>query len=101
LRSIYLLELSLLSHRGRPEIDSELTLHQNQALDYFLKTYSDELMHIAAWIAREEDAPARITDDSLQLLQQSFEDHASRNRQAIADICQKMASSLLLLRNES
>jgi multidrug resistance protein MdtO len=101
LRSIYLLELSLLSHRGRPEIDSELTLNQNQALDHFLNKYSDELMHIAAWIAHEEDAPARITDDSIRLLQESFEDHSSRNWQVIADICQKMASSLLLLRNES
>ena len=100
LRSIFLLELSLLSHRGRREIDSELTQHQNQALDDFLKEYSDELMHIAGWIAHEEDAPARITDDSIRLLQQSFEDHSSLNSQAITDICQKMISSLLLLRNE-
>ena len=100
LRSIYLLELSLLSHRGRREIDSELTQHQNQALDYFLNEYSDELMHIAAWIAHEEDAPARITDDSIRLLQQTFEDHSSPNSQAITDICQKMVSSLLMLRNE-
>jgi multidrug resistance protein MdtO len=100
LRSIYLLELSLLSHRGRREIDSELTPHQNQALDHFLSEYSDELMHIAGWIAHEEDAPARITDDSIRLLQQSFEDHSSLNSQAITDICQKMISSLLLLRNE-
>ncbi len=100
LRSIYLLELSLLSHRGRGEIDSKLTQHQNQALDHFLNEYSDELMHIAAWVPHEEDAPARITDDSIRLLQQSFEDHSSRNSQAITDICQKMVSSLLLLRNE-
>jgi multidrug resistance protein MdtO len=100
LRSVYLLELSLLSHRRRREIDSELTRHQNQALDHFLNEYSDELMHIAAWIAHEEDAPARITDDSIRLLQQSFEDHGSRNSQAITDICQKMVSSLLMLRNE-
>ena len=101
LRSIFLLELSLLSHRGRREIDSELTQHQNQALDHFLNEYSDELMHIAAWIAHEEDAPARITDDSIRLLQQSFEDQSSANSQAITDICQKMVSSLLMLRNES
>jgi multidrug resistance protein MdtO len=100
LRSIYLLELSLLSHRGRREIDSELTQHQNQALDHFLNEYSGELMHIAAWIAHEENAPARITDDSIRLLQQSFEDHSSRNSQAITDICQKMVSSLLMLQNE-
>jgi multidrug resistance protein MdtO len=100
LRSIFLLELSLLSHRGRREIDSELTQHQNQALDHFLSEYSDELTHIAAWIAREEDAPAPITDGSLQLLWQSFEDHSSPNSQRIADICQKMVSSLVLLRNE-
>jgi multidrug resistance protein MdtO len=101
LRSIYLLELSLLSHRGRREIDVELTEQQNKALDRFLSEYSGELMHIAAWIAHEESVPARFTDDSIQLLQQSFEDHSSRNAQAIADICQKMVSSLLLLRNES
>jgi multidrug resistance protein MdtO len=100
LRSIFLLELSLLSHRGRREINSELTQQQNQALDYFLNEYSDELMHIAAWIAHEEDAPGRITDDSIRLLQQSFEDHSSPNSQAITDICQKMVSSVLILRNE-
>jgi multidrug resistance protein MdtO len=100
LRSIYLLELSLLSHRGRREIDSGLTQNQNQALDHFLNEYSDELMHIAAWIAHEEGPPARISDDSIRLLQQSFEDHSSPNSQAIADICQKMVSSLLMLRNE-
>ncbi len=100
LRSIYLLELSLLSHRGRREIDSELTQQQNQALDGFLNEYSDELMHIAAWIAHQEDAPARITDDSIRPLQQAFEEHSSANSQAITDICQKMVSSLLMLRNE-
>ena len=100
LRSIYLLELSLLSHRGRREIDLELTQQQNQALDHFLNEYSDRLMHIAAWIGHHEDAPVRVTDDSVRLLQQSFEDRSSRNSQAIADICQKMVSSLHLLRNE-
>jgi len=100
LRSIYLLELSLLSHRGRREIDSELTQHQNQALDHFLNEYSEELMHIAAGITHEEDAPARITDDSVRRLRQTFEDHSSPNSQAITDICQEMVSSLLMLRNE-
>jgi len=100
LRSIYLLELSLLSRRGRRKIDSELTQQQNQALDHFLNEYSDELMHIATWMAHEGDAPARITDDSIRLLQQSFEDDSFPNSQAIPDICQKMVSSLLLLRNE-
>ncbi|MGB2634677.1 MAG: FUSC family protein [Candidatus Acidiferrum sp.] len=100
LRSIYLLELSLLSHRGRWEIDSELTQHQTQTLDDFVNEYGDELMHIAAWIAHEEDAPVRITHDSIRLLQQAFEDHSSPNSQVIADICQKMVSSLLVLRNE-
>jgi multidrug resistance protein MdtO len=100
LRSIFLLELSLLSHRGRRESDTELTQHQNEALDSFLKEYSDELLHIAAWIAHEEEAPARITDDSIRPLQQSSEGHSSRNLQAITDICQKMVSSLLMLRNE-
>jgi multidrug resistance protein MdtO len=100
LRSIFLLELSLLSHRGQRESDSELTQNQNEALDGFLKEYSDQLMHIAAWIAHEEDAPARITDDSIRQLQQSSDDHSSRSLQAITDICQKMVSSLLMLRNE-
>jgi multidrug resistance protein MdtO len=100
LRSIYLLELSLLSHRGRREIDSQLTRQQNQALDHFLSEYSDELMHIAAWIAHEEDVPVRLSDDSIRLLQQTFEDPSSPNSRAITDICQKMISSLLLVRNE-
>ena len=100
LRSIFLLELSLLSHRGRRDIDSELTEHQNEALDHFLSEYSDELMHIAAWIGHEEDAPARITDDSIRLLEKNFEDHTSPNLQAIMDICQRMVSSLFMLRNE-
>jgi hypothetical protein len=77
-----------------------LTERQNQALDHFLNEYREELMHIAAWIAQEEDAPARITDDSIRLLQQSFEGRSSRNSQAITDICQNMVSALLLLRNE-
>jgi hypothetical protein len=77
-----------------------LTQDQNQALDHFLNEYSDELMHIAAWIAHEEDAPRRITDDSVGLLQQTFANHSSPSSQGIIDICQKMVSSLLLLRNE-
>jgi multidrug resistance protein MdtO len=100
LRSIYLLELSLLSHRGRPESDSVLTAGQNQALDHFLGEYSAKLMHIAEWIGHEEEAPARVSDDSMRLLQQTFESHNSPNSQAIIDICQKMLSSLFMLRNE-
>ncbi|MGB7730378.1 MAG: FUSC family protein [Candidatus Acidiferrum sp.] len=100
LRSIYLLELRLLSLRGRREIDSELTQQQNRALDHFLNEYSDELVNIAASIAHEEGAPARITDDSILLIQQAFEDHNSPNSRVITDICQKMASSLLMLRNK-
>jgi multidrug resistance protein MdtO len=100
LRSIYLLELTLLSHRGRRELDSELTQSQNQALDHFLSEYSDKLMHIAAWIAHEEDAPARIGDNTIRELQLTFESHASTNSQTIDDLCQKMVSSFLMLRNE-
>jgi hypothetical protein len=77
-----------------------LTQDQDQALDNFLHEYSDELMHTAAWIAHQEDAPAQITDDSVRRLQQSFADRSTRNTQAIADICQKMVASLLMLRNE-
>jgi len=100
LRSIFLLELSLLSHRGRRESDSELTPHQNQALDHFLNEYSGQLVHIAAWIAYEEDPPARITDDSILLLRKAFEERRSPNSQAIGDICRKMVSSFRMLRNE-
>jgi multidrug resistance protein MdtO len=100
LRSIYLLELTLLSHRGRREIDFELTGRQNQALDRFLNEYNDTLSHIAAWIAHEEEAPTGISDDSLRLLEQAFDGGSSPNSQAVADICQKMVSSLLMLRSE-
>ncbi|MGA7523614.1 MAG: FUSC family protein [Acidobacteriaceae bacterium] len=100
LRSIYLLELTLLSRRGRREIYSGLTQQQNQGVNQFLTEYSDELMHIAAWIANEEQAPARISDDSIRRLQQAFDDYSSPNSQAIADICKKMVSSLLMLRSE-
>jgi multidrug resistance protein MdtO len=100
LRSIYLLELSLQSHRARRENNSALTEPQNQVLDHFLNEYSDELVHIAAWIARKEGPPARIGDDSVRQLRQAFEDHRSENSKAIADICQMMVSSLLLLRTE-
>jgi multidrug resistance protein MdtO len=100
LRSIYLLELTLFSHRERREIDSELTQRQNQTLDHFLNEYSGKLMQIAAWIAHEANAPELIAYDSLRLLQQSLKDHSSSNSQAIAEICQKMVSSLLILRNK-
>ncbi len=100
LHSIYLLELSLLSHRGRRKADFEWTQRQTEALDHFLNEYSDALMQIAAWIAQERGAPVRITDDSIQLLQQTFEEHSSPNSRAITDICQKMVSSLLVLGNE-
>ncbi len=100
LRSIYLLELSLLSHRGRRESDSVVTQQQNQVLDHFLNEYSNELLHLAAWIGHEEDTPAHITDDSVRLWRQSFENDSSPDSQVIADICQKMVSSLLMLRNQ-
>jgi len=100
LRSIYLLELTLLSRRERREIDSELTQQQNLLLDHFLNEYSDKLMHIAAWIAHEDGMPAPIPDDSVRLLQQTLEDHSSPNSQAITDICQKMVSSLNMLENQ-
>jgi hypothetical protein len=46
-------------------------------------------MHIPAWIAQKEDAPAPITDNSIGLLQQAFKEHSSPNSEAITDICQK------------
>ncbi|HUN61695.1 MAG TPA: FUSC family protein [Candidatus Sulfotelmatobacter sp.] len=100
LRSIYLLELSLLSHREVRESGSELTEQQNQALDHFLKEYSDELTYTAAWIAHKEAAPARISSDSVRRLQQAVEEHSSANAQAIVEICEDMVSSALMLRNQ-
>jgi multidrug resistance protein MdtO len=100
LRSIYLLELSLLSHRGRREIGSALTERQTQALDNFLNEYSHALMHVAAWIADGEDTPTRVGDESNRQLEQTFASHSTTNSQAVADICQKMVSSLLMLRSE-
>ena len=100
LRSIFLLELSLLSHRGRREADSELTQQQNQALDQFLNQYSEQLMQVAAWIAHEHEAPTPIGDDSIRLIRQTFESPISSNSQAIDDICQKMISSFLMLMKE-
>jgi multidrug resistance protein MdtO len=100
MRSIYLLELSLLSHRGRREIGSELTQRENQALDHFLSEYSNELGQLAAKIAQKEDATGPATADSIRLLQQAFEGHNSPNSRAITDTCQQMVSSLLILQNE-
>jgi len=97
LRCIYVLELSLLSHRGRRDVRPQLTERQNQALDGFLTDYSSALLRISAGIAHEEPAaPSRLADSS-QLLGQAFEEHTSPRTQAITDICSKMASSLLLL----
>ena len=100
LRSIYLLELTLLSHRGQRTIKTEMTEQQNQALDHLLVEYSDKLMHIAAWIAQEEDAPASIGDDSIRLLRRAFEAEKSPSSRAVDDICQKMIVSFLMLRSE-
>lgn len=65
----------------------------------FQAKYSSELMHIGAWIAHEQDAPARIGEDSIRQLQLSLESPRSPNSQAILEICGKMLSSLLMLRS--
>lgn len=100
LRSIYLLELSLLSHRARPEAEFEWTEPQNRALDRFLNEYSDELMHIAAWIDHKEGPRPQISHDSLQNLRQMFKEHSSPTSQAVPDICERMAASLQVLQHE-
>ena len=100
LRSIYLLELSLLSHLGQREVGGAFTEHQNQVLDYFLNEYRDALMHLAAWIAHEEDTAAHMRDDSLRLLRKSFENDNSPSSQIITDLCEKMVSSLFMVRNQ-
>jgi len=99
LRSIYLLELSLLSHRGRLERGPALTQQQSQALDHFLNEYSDNLTRIAAWMAQEAKAPAQIGDGSIRL-QQGLDGPISPTSLAIADICQKMLAGLLVLQDE-
>ena len=100
LRSIFLLELSLLSHREQLVRASGLTQGEAQELDEFLKHFSDELLHIAAWIAEEEEAPAHISRDSLKSMRQSFENQRSPGAGAVADICEKMTSALLTLQAE-
>jgi len=99
LRSIYLLELSLLSHRGRREVDSQLTEEQDRALCKLLHEVSNRLMHVAAWIAQEEGPPP-IDDDFLRLFEKPFENHGSPDSRAIDVICQKMIASFLMLRSE-
>src|SRR5580698_7904385 len=97
LRSIYLMELSLRSHRRRQEFGSEITQQQNQALDHFLDEFSDELMCAAAWIEIQEESPAHFGDNPIRLSLQSFDNQSSPRSQAIADICEKMVSSLVNL----
>jgi multidrug resistance protein MdtO len=99
LRSIYLLELTLLSLRERRAIAGEMTEQQNQALDHLLSEYSDKLTHIAAWIVHEEDAPAPVGEDSIRLFKRAFESQTSPSSRAIEDICQKMIASFLMLRS--
>ena len=96
---IYVGELELLQLRRK--IGHELTDHQNQALDQFLREYSDELMHIAAWIAHQTDSTTRMAGDPSRLLQQSFEDHPSSHAEAITNICQQMVASLFILRPQA
>ena len=100
LREIFLLELSLLSHRGRWPIDSELTRQQAEGLDHFLRQYGDELLHIAAWIEGEGKASAPVGEASLRQISLSFESQGPVDSKSIADICQKMISALLTLQSE-
>jgi multidrug resistance protein MdtO len=97
LRSIYLLKLALDSCLQRREKESPLSPAQTQAMEHFLKGYSDQVMHLAAWIAREEDEPAPSSDESLLPVRHAFE--GSPDSRDIKDICEKMASSLLMLSN--
>jgi multidrug resistance protein MdtO len=99
LRSIYLLRLALDSPHARRESSSSLTPDQDEALAHFLKRCGDQLMHVAAWIAREENEPAPISDDFIQSIRQAFESGASPDLQVIDDICQKISVSLLMLSN--
>lgn len=99
LRSIYLLELSLLSHRARLETGLKSTQQQGRALDHFLVEYSDRLGHVARWIAGEEETPTPIFD-TFRLSPQKSESDNSTSAQVMEDICQKMVSSFLMLRSE-
>jgi hypothetical protein len=100
LRSIYLLELSLHSLLAQREIASELRQQGAQALDRFLKEFSEELMHIAAWIAGNQAPPVAASLDSIRQLQHANDNHTTPNSQAILDLCQKMVFSLNMLQHE-
>ena len=97
--SIFLLKLSLLSHRGKPEIDSDVSWHETQALETFLKKYNERLVQIAAWLAREEIAAEHVSVHSIRQMLQTAEDQGLSKSQAVLDICQKMVSSLLELQS--
>ena len=97
LRCIYVLELSLLSHRGRRGVGPELTQRQNEALDRFLKDYGDALLQAGAGIAHEQTSARLRVADSARLLDMVIEEHITPRTRAMRDTCHKMVSSLLLL----
>lgn len=100
LRELFLLELSLLSHRERSQTNFDLTQQQRDDVDRFMREYSDGLMRVATWVEGEEKAPLHIGEDSLPQIHHSLESHGSLNSQSIADLCRKMMSVLLTLQSE-
>lgn len=97
LRCIYVLELSLMSHRDRRDATPQLTARQNDALDQFLNDCSQALLFIAARIEQGGTAAPAGACDCVRRLGSAFEGKSSPRTEAIADICAKMASSLRML----
>ncbi len=62
MRSIYVLELSLLQYRDRKEIGHALTRQQKEALNRFLNEYSESLLHIAAITEHGPQAPCSSSE---------------------------------------
>ena len=98
LRSIFVLELSLLRYRASMETESELTLEQGEALNLFLQRYSSSLTNTVDAKLDAESSPT-LLDASAQRLRRAFQRHDSAYSAAILDISERMIASLSLLRN--
>jgi multidrug resistance protein MdtO len=98
LRSIFVLELSLLRYRASMETESELTLEQGEALNLFLQRYSSSLTNTAEAKLDVQSGPT-LLDDCAQRLRRAFQEHDLAYSAAILDISERMLGSLSLLRN--
>jgi multidrug resistance protein MdtO len=99
MRSIYVLELSLLQYRGLTKIEHALTRQQKEALNRFLNEYSASLLHIAAITEHGPRAPRSSTDDSALRVLQALHDKALPYSPVVLYICEQMVASLNSLRD--